>query len=285
MMDQVPIAIHALPAPTVAARWRKPDAPASPARPSAKTAETVDFLDLAFDAHGEGWVLDRIRDRPPDAPFAYVVTPNVDHVVRLQRTRSDLWPAYRHAWMTLCDSRIIGKLAARAGFTLPVVPGSDLTADLFRDVVQRDDRVAFLGAEPAAVAALADRYGLTDVHHHNPPMGFIQDAGAVDRAVRFLVEARPRYSFLAVGSPQQELIAYRASMTGEATGVGFCVGASLDFLTGAQSRAPDMLQQLSLEWLFRLSADPRRMWRRYLVEGPAIFAIFSDWRRQVGRAA
>ena len=100
-------------------------------------------------------------------------------------------------------------------------------------------------------------------------MGFIDDPAERQRAVRFVVEAGARFTFLAVGSPRQELIAHDVMTTGEASGIGLCIGASIEFLTGTQQRAPAVLQRLHLEWLFRLLSDPR-LWRRYLLEGPAI---------------
>lgn len=249
-----------------------------------QASDRAEFLEVMFETHDKRWVLDAIRDRPASAPFAYVVTPNVDHLVRLQRTRSDLWPAYRNAWFTLCDSRILARLAATAGVRLPVIPGSDLTEALFLRAINPDDPIAFLGGEPEAIAQLRDRYRLSNVAHHNPPMGFIRDPAELARAVRFVADARARYTFLAVGSPQQELVAFRVAQSGQAVGTGLCVGASLDFLTGDQHRAPAAMQQLSLEWLFRLASDPGRLWRRYLLDGPSIFSIFEDWRRRRGPA-
>lgn len=254
--------------------------------PRARHAATpIDFIDMAFTADDDAQVVDAIRSRDPAAPFAYIVTPNVDHVVRLQRSRSDLWPAYRAAWMTLCDSRILARLAHRSGFPLPVLPGSDLTLRMIEKVIARDDRIAILGGGADRVAALADRYGLRAVAHHEPPMGFINDSDAINRAARFAIEARARYCFFALGSPQQEMLAYRIARTGGATGIGFCIGASLDFLTGSQTRAPASMQRLSMEWLYRLGSDPRRLWRRYLIDGPAIFGIARDWRRAHPAAA
>jgi len=245
----------------------------------AASAETSRFLDFDFQQSGVDAVLEKISSRRPDLPFAYVVTPNVDHVVRLERIRSDLWPAYRRAWLTLCDSRILARLADKAGVHLPVVPGSDLTAALFDRVIKPDDRVAILGGSPEMIAKLCHRYGLNNVQHFNPPMGFIHDAHQRSCAINFLVQARARYTVLAVGSPQQEILAWKVHMSGAATGIGLCVGASLDFLCSEKTRAPRMFQQLSLEWLYRLAQEPRRMWRRYLVDGPQIFAIFQHWRR------
>jgi exopolysaccharide biosynthesis WecB/TagA/CpsF family protein len=60
------------------------------------------------------------------------------------------------------------------------------------------------------------------------------------------------------------------------------VGASLEFLAGEKRRAPRLVQAASMEWAFRLLSEPGRLWRRYLVEGPAIFRIWLDWRRSLG---
>lgn len=240
--------------------------------------QTSEFIDMHFARRGQAEVLRDVGQRAALAPFAYIVTPNVDHVVRLHHVRSDLWPMYRHAWMTLCDSRILGRLAHRAGLRLPVVPGSDLTVAMFRQIIRPDDAVAIIGGSSQMVETLRDRFGLTRLFHHDPPMGFIHDAAATREAVDFAVAAQARYTFLAVGSPQQEILAYRIAQTGRATGIGLCVGASLLFLTQEEARAPLIMQHLSLEWLFRLISDPRRLWRRYLVEGPMIFAIARQWR-------
>lgn len=238
---------------------------------------TTKFVDMDFTAMGARGVLEAVRSRDPAAPFAYVVTPNVDHVVRLQRNRSDLWPAYRNAWMILCDSRILARLAHRFRFSLQVLPGSDLTSQMIRTVIEPGDRVAIVGCPPADIEELARRFNLRNVCHYNPPMGFAHNPVEVAKAVRFVITSRPRYTFLAVGSPQQEILAYRILKAGGATGVGFCVGASLDFLTGAQARAPAIIQRMSLEWLYRLQSDPRRLWRRYLFDGPGILRIARHW--------
>lgn len=240
----------------------------------------VEFLELDFTPIDLARALETVLERPASAPFRYVVTPNVDHVVRLLRRRSDLWPAYRDAWMTLCDSRILARLAHGDGRELPVVTGSDLTLKLFEQGIAPDDTVAILGGSEATVARIVERFGLRNVRHYNPPMGFIRDPWETARAVRFVVDARARYSFLAVGSPQQEIVARGVAKARGAQGIGFCIGASLEFLSGEQERAPAVLQQMSLEWFFRLCSNPQRMWRRYLIEGPQIFRIHQAWRRR-----
>ncbi|MEE4453629.1 WecB/TagA/CpsF family glycosyltransferase [Novosphingobium resinovorum] len=255
----------------------------APARPALR--HEVEFLDLDFTPIDLSVALAAVVGRPASAPFTYVVTPNVDHVVRLLRRRSDLWPAYRDAWMTLCDSRILARLARGEGRDLPVVTGSDLTLRLFEQGIAPDDAVAILGGSEATVARISAIYGLRNVRHYNPPMGFIRDPREVARAVRFLVEAGARYSFLAVGSPQQEIVARRVAKARGGRGIGFCIGASLEFLSGEQERAPLMVQQMSMEWFFRLCSNPQRLWRRYLIEGPQIFRIHQAWRSRAPAGA
>ncbi|QXQ08482.1 WecB/TagA/CpsF family glycosyltransferase [Sphingosinicellaceae bacterium] len=270
MIDATPSALP----PIATALW-----PVQTDIPSRRPPETARFLGFSFHNADAGAVVETLASRPIDAPFAYIVTPNVDHVVRLERIRSDLWPAYRRAWITLCDSRILGRLAASAGVTLPIIPGSDLTAAVLEHVVRPDDRIAVVGGSAAMIDGIRDRYGLTNLVHYNPPMGFIHSALERAHAIGFLIDAKARFSFLAVGSPQQEILAYQVARSGVATGIGLCVGASLQFLTNEKSRAPQVVQSLALEWLYRLVVEPRRMWRRYLVDGPHIFAIFQQWRR------
>lgn len=250
------------------------------ARDSSRTRKPADFLDMDFSPLEKGQVLKMIADRPADAPFAYIVTPNVDHIVRIQRLRSDLWPIYRSAWLQLCDSRILALLASRTGRSLLPIPGSDLTADLLEQFIGPEDRIAVVGGDPVMIATLRKIYGLRNLLHHNPPMGFASDPVALQKAGQFVIGARARFTFLAVGSPQQEILAYQIACSGQATGIALCVGASLQFLTGDQQRAPRWLQQLALEWLFRLLSNPQRLWRRYLVDGPLILPIYSAWREQ-----
>jgi exopolysaccharide biosynthesis WecB/TagA/CpsF family protein len=79
---------------------------------------------------------------------------------------------------------------------------------------------------------------------------------------------------------QQGIVARRIADHSQATGIGLCVGASIDFLTGKQRRAPLWVQKAGLEWLYRLLSDPRRLASRYLIECPKIFYLMFSKRRK-----
>jgi len=252
---------------------------ALPFDPKGQVVPTVPLLGLDFADMSLGSVLGWLAARPPSAVFGYVVTPNADHLVRLQR-QAELQPLYDGAILRLLDSRVVARAAMAAGLPAPeVVPGSDLTAHLVRDVIDPAEPVAILGMEPTAVAALAQRWKLRRVAHYNPPMGFEHDPAAMEEAIRFVEDNPARFTFLAVGSPRQCRVAHAVAARGKAQGTGLCIGASLLFLSGHERRAPRPVQQAGLEWAWRLAQDPRRLARRYLVDSPAVLRLLREEAR------
>jgi exopolysaccharide biosynthesis WecB/TagA/CpsF family protein len=228
-----------------------------------------------------GW----IAARPADAPFAYAVTPNADHLVRLARDPA-LLPAYRGAALCLLDSRVVAGIGRAIGLPMPpVVPGSDLTAALLRAHLHPGERITIVGLAPSWLPALVAQCGLAPPAHHDPPMGFDRDPAALAAAVRFVLEHPARFVFLAVGSPRQERLAEAVAATGQATGFGLCIGASLEFLAGVRRRAPLWMQQAGLEWLHRLATDPRRLARRYGRDSPAVIGLLLRQRALMRQGA
>jgi len=165
------------------------------------------------------------------------------------------------------------------GVDLPVVPGSDLTAQLVTRIAQAGDRICLVGGDAAMLDDLRALRPDLDIVQHVPPMGMLKKPEAMAEAAAFVRDAGARFTLLAVAMPQQEILALRVAQAGGATGVGLCIGASLDFLTGRKARAPLWMQKASLEWLHRLLSEPGRLWRRYLIEGPRIFLLTMRWRK------
>ena len=239
--------------------------------------DRTEFLGIRFDPLSESEVIERLRSVTADTTFGYIVTPNVDHIVRLSHVQSELEieAAYTKAAMCVCDSRVLALLARLRGIRLPVVTGSDLTAALLESELKPGDRAAVVGGSDDLIERLSARYSHVEFVHHLPPMGLKHNVAAQTLAAEFIAEAKCRFTFLAVGSPQQELIAARVV---GGTGFGLCIGAALEFLTGDQVRAPKVMRRTGLEWAHRLASDPRRLWRRYLIDGPRVFLLAWRWR-------
>lgn len=246
--------------------------------------QPVEFLGVDFDPLDFAGAVAWLQSRTDADPFAYVVTPNVDHLVRLERERAELAPVYRAAALRLCDSRIVSGLGKSSGVALPVVPGSDLVAALF-DFAQGGDTIRIIGGSADIVERVRRHYPALVITHVDAPMGLRRNAAArAAIAAAAAASAPARYTLIAIGSPQQELLAHEMLGHPGMRGTGLCIGASVEFIVGEQRRAPRIVQQLSMEWAWRLASDPRRLWRRYLIEGPAIFVMAWKWRRERGKA-
>lgn len=247
-------------------------APAAP-RPS--------FLDLPFDRLSLDETLAALLAAPADERFRYLVTPNVDHMLRISEN-PEVAQLYRQAWLCINDSRVLSLLARTHGLDLPPVPGSDLVAALLSDpTLDRASPILIVGGNEGLAEAVATRCGLTRVEQIRPPMGLRRDPAALLATVEAIEAREARFVILAVGSPQQEMLAAAVARRGRAKGVGLCIGAGLEFLVGERRRAPALFRLANLEWLFRLACEPVRLGRRYLVDGPRIFRIV--WERRPAR--
>ena len=236
------------------------------------------FVGVNFTDMSQSETIDALTGAGPQPDFTTVITPNVDHIVRLDRTAGTplgerYAAAVRDADFCLCDSRILARLARLRGVNLQVVTGSDLTAAIFADHLKPGDRIAIIGGNETSIADLAPITRGIEIIQHMPPMGMLHNADAMDAAACFICNANCRFIFVAVGNPQGEILLHRARELGATSGVALSIGASIDFLTGRQTRAPRLIQKLGFEWAYRLFTEPKRLWRRYLVDGPRIFAI------------
>lgn len=248
----------------------------------------TEFLGLPFDQLSIDELVALLGNVAAGEPFRFMVTPNVDHLVRMDGDDVEanrLRDLYRGADVCVCDSRVLAGIASVCGLRMTVAPGSDVVARLFGDVIKVGDTVSIVGGDKALLAGLRAMRPDTIFTQHCPPMGLRDNPQAIFDAARFVAESGARFHLLAVGSPQQEMVAIAARSIAGASGMALCIGAGLEFLTGARSRAPGWMRSMGLEWLHRLMSEPRRMWRRYLVDGPRIFSMALRWRIGLTRAS
>lgn len=225
----------------------------------------------------------------PEKLCHFVVTPNVDHIVKLQ-TNVGLQNAYTKAALIVTDGRPVVWAAGFLGVDIPgTVPGSDLVPAIFEhaQLNQQPLTVFLLGAMPG----VADR--AKDIIHATWPMvkvvgtlspdfGF-EKKPAVSKAIcEAINNSGADLLVIGLGAPKQELwiTQYAPEISVK---VALCVGATIDFIAGEKSRAPIWMQKVGLEWLHRMLSEPRRLAKRYIVDA-IIFPklIFNEWqlRRQ-----
>jgi N-acetylglucosaminyldiphosphoundecaprenol N-acetyl-beta-D-mannosaminyltransferase len=204
----------------------------------------------------------------PEYRCHYVVTPNVDHVVKIQDD-ARLRTAYRDAALVVVDGKPVWLASRLVGKPLPaVVPGSDLCPALF-DAANNGVglRVFLLGAaegvaERAARIIEARWPRITVCGYFSPPMGFSATSPANDTILELIDAAQPDVLLIGLGAPKQE-IWVQAMRERLRVKVALCVGATIDFLAGEKARAPRWMRAAGLEWLHRALSEPKRLMGRY----------------------
>ena len=204
-------------------------------------------------------------------------TPNVNHVVQAEGN-ARLRDAYQAAALSLVDGMPVLWASRFMGSPLPEkVSGSDLVVPLLERAAARGWRVFFLGGcrvRPRGARDLLVKSipGLHVVGVASPRINVDSASATHDAIVDELREARPDLVLVALGAPKQELFSHAvAERLRPAVLVG--IGGTLDFIAGKVRRAPPWMSKNGLEWLFRLAQEPRRMWRRYLVQDPRFLLI------------
>jgi len=224
-----------------------------------------------------------------------VYTPNVDHVVKAE-SNENFRRAYERVSLSLADGMPLIWVARLLGCPLPErVAGSDLLLPLLELSARRRWKVYLLGGAPgsakAAAGVLSDQLGVQVVGWDDCRIA-ADGSDETGRSFERARDANPDLILVGLGPPKQELWIDRASgRIGPTVALG--IGAGIDFLAGRYKRAPRWMSQIGLEWAYRLWQEPRRLWRRYLVEGPRfIGVVWTTWRsplhdrvRKLGLAA
>jgi N-acetylglucosaminyldiphosphoundecaprenol N-acetyl-beta-D-mannosaminyltransferase len=201
----------------------------------------------------------------------FVVTPNVDHIVLLQKS-DELRAAYRDAGLVLADGAPVlwsSRWLRPAGRVIPErVAGSDLVPALFAAAcAERPLRTYLLGAAPGvaekAASHIKSRWPAVEVvGTYSPPLGFEKSLPENESIFSRLAAARPDVLVVGFGAPKQELWVHM-HRDRLAAKVALCVGATIDFLAGHRRRAPLWMQEAGLEWLYRVGTEPKRLAARY----------------------
>ena len=215
---------------------------------------------------------------------AYVVTPNVDHIVRLE-TNKDLQAVYKGAALILTDGKPLIWIAR--WYKTPIkekISGSDLFPLLCRLSAKRGYKMFFLGAAEGVAAKAAENLsgknkGLQVVGTYSPPFGFESDEAELRKIKDMIKAAAPDILIVGLGCPKQELFMYNHCME-MGVPISFGLGASLDFEAGNIKRAPRWMADHGFEWLYRFFKEPKRMFRRYFVNDMKIIRLASKYKRR-----
>jgi exopolysaccharide biosynthesis WecB/TagA/CpsF family protein len=226
--------------------------------------ERVDILGVSIDNLSMDELLESLDS-------GTIFTPNVDHVINTRKYK-EFGQAYSVADYKLCDSQILYFASQLLGHPLKEkISGSDLFPAFYEYHKNDLDTSIFLlgGMGDVPVQAqhnINQKVGrCMVVDAYSPPIGFDQDKAMSQQIVQRINQSGATVLAVGVGAPKQEqwISQYRQELT--SVKIIFAIGATIDFEAGVIPRAPELVSNLGGEWLYRLAMEPKRLWKRYLI--------------------
>lgn len=206
-----------------------------------------------------------------------VFTPNVDHLMKLQED-PEFVKAYEKADFRICDSQILMYAAKFLGTPLKAkISGADLFPLFCEYHAENRDIKIFLiggasGVPQQAQKNINQQIGREIiVDAHAPSFGFEQNDAECEYILDLVRQSSANVLVMGVGAPKQEKWIAKYHRWLPNINIFMGVGAAIDFAAGNKLRAPQFVSQLGLEWLFRLLSEPRRLWKRYLLQDLPFF--------------
>ena len=217
-----------------------------------------------------------------EASSGVVFTLNPDHLFHLQRN-AEFLAAYRKADFITSDSKYVYWALGWIGRRIKEkVSGSDIVPNFCR--YHRDDpgmRIFLLGAAPGIAQKALERINTREgrpivVGAHSPSMNFVNDAQEISDVIRIVNDSGATALIVGLGAPKQEIwiVRYRDAMPGVKVFMG--VGATIDYEADAVVRAPRWMSRNGLEWLYRITTEPKRYWRRYFRDLEFFWLVLLD---------
>lgn len=233
---------------------------------SVTIAEAVDAI--------ENWICSGTK--------AYVMPINVDVVMKIEHD-PHLKTIADQADMVLVDGMPLVWISKY--YSRPVkekVSGSDLVPALCQRAAEKGYSLFILGGKDG-VAEQAKRNleqqfpGIRVTGTLAPPFGFENDPRQLEQIREAICQADPDLLIVCFGCPKQEKFIYENFRKYSAR-VSVCAGATVDFLAGNVKRAPKWMSDHGLEWFYRFTQEPRRLFKRYFVDNVKILSLIGKYK-------
>lgn len=242
----------------------------------------IKFMNTCIDNLTMSETLNEIDKLIQKKNCSYVVTPNVDHIVRLEKDE-ELQKVYKNASLILTDGKPL--IWISKWYKTPIkekISGSDLFPRVCQLAANKNYTMYLLGAAEGvadtAARNLMKKYpGLNIVGTYSPPFGFEKNEQEMNKIKTQIQEVHPDILIVGLGCPKQEkFMYYHCKELG--VPISFGLGASIDFEAGNIKRAPKWMSNHGLEWLYRFSKEPKRLFKRYFVDDIKIIQVARKYR-------
>lgn len=237
----------------------------------------VNILNVSIDNISQAEFLEKCKS-------GVVFTPNVDHLMQLQGN-PEFYETYQGATYKVCDSKILFFISRFLGSPIKEkISGSDLFPAFYEYHKNNEDIKIFLLGAREGVAKKAQEEINAKVGReivvaaHSPSFGFEKSEEECAKIIDIINQSGATVLAVGVGAPKQEnfICKYKDKLPN--VKIFLAIGATIDFEAGTVNRSPKWMSELGLEWLYRLLAEPKRLWKRYLVHSPLFFWLILKQR-------
>ena len=225
----------------------------------------IKILNLEIDNWSKNELLSSLKS-------GVIFTPNVDHIIKLQRD-SEFVQAYSIGDYKICDSQILMYASKFLGTPIKEkISGSDLLPAFCNFHKNNEEiKIFLLGAAQGVAIKAQEKINhkigrMIVVNSYSPPFGFEKDEAECQKIVDIINNSDATVLVIGLGAPKQEKWLYKYKKDLKSIKIFMALGATIDFEAGNVKRAPKWMSQIGLEWLFRLFCEPKRLWKRYLVD-------------------
>lgn len=222
----------------------------------------------------------RLHDLLHNLNSGVLITPNLDHLVKLQNDK-EFYDVYQKAEWIVCDSKILYICSKLLKKSFPeAIPGSSFFREYY--MFHKNDvncKIFLLGAAEGVAEQAKNNINRKIereivIGAHSPSFGFEKNELECEKIIEIINNSGANVLLVGVGAPKQEkwIMKYRNRMPH--VKVFLALGATIDFEAGNLKRAPKIFQKIGMEWLYRLFKEPKRLWKRYLVDDMLFFWYF-----------
>ena len=241
----------------------------------------IKFLNTYIDSLTIQEAVDEAENLIQKLGSSYIVTPNLDHIVMLE-TDKEFAEIYSNADLILADGKPliwISKLLKK-----PIkekISGSDFFPRMCNMCADKGYSIFILGAAEGVADKAAENLcnkfnGLKIAGTYSPPFGFEKDEKELEKINSIVNCGFPDVLAVSLGSPKGEKFLYRHLAEYEVS-LGISIGATIDFEAGNVKRAPKWMSEIGLEWLFRITQEPKRLIKRYWNDAVKIIPIIRKY--------
>lgn len=230
------------------------------------------ILGISINSSRKDEVLQFLHDHMNAEISAHIITLNLDHL-RIAMGNPDYYKICCAAELVIADGIGVTSLVKKKyGTKIKRLTGNDILQMLLSIAEIKNKKIAIIGGNPKYQNQLMEKintqFSISDnnLYVECPKMSFEKDETENQRVISQIKLFQPDILIVGLGCPRQEFwIRTNKNAIGAKINVG--VGAAIDFYSGTQTRSPEFLQKIGMEWLWRLLTEPKRLFKRYVLKG------------------